>query len=86
MTGPWHVAETFEEDVPVEVYGIYDAAGEFVGDTGYTGDADSRRANAVLMAAAPELLAACDLLLSVSQAFQGSARDAARAAVLKARG
>lgn len=50
MTGPWHVAETFEEDVPVEVYGIYDAAGEFVADTGYTGDPEVRKANAVLMA------------------------------------
>lgn len=83
MTGPWRMGETYEDEVPGVVYAIYDAAGGYVGDTGYTGDAETRKANAVLMAAAPELLKALEALLADAD---DASRDAARAAIEKARG
>lgn len=96
MTGPWRVGETFDEEVPGVVYAIYTMAGSWLGDTGYLGGGATRKANAVLMAAAPELLAALEEITRCCRmtgpagttvyAISDARMDAARAAIEKAKG
>ena len=82
--GPWHVAED-------------DANGQAVVSSQHTEIAtcwhhcvgsieQQMRSNALLIAAAPDLLAACVALLDDGHSFEseGMARDAARAAIAKA--
>ena len=84
--GPWIVAEPGEVD---EHYAVLDGFGHTASVYGYPEEAAAAAANARLIAAAPELLEACELLLI----YLGDWNDmedetcaAARRAIAKARG
>lgn len=84
--GPWEVAMPGEVD---EHYAVLDGFGHTASVYGYPEEASAALANARLIAAAPDLLAACEELLI----YLGDWNDmedetcvAARRAIAKARG
>ena len=76
-SGPWHAAPTSEKTWNV---GIYDADGSLLATIKVASkrEADRRKADASLMAAAPEML----MLLRLAQHASGSPLMAARCAAL----
>jgi hypothetical protein len=80
--GPWHAGT--DEDAHM----IYDASCNVVGESWREfGEEEAEKANAILMAAAPDLLAALkELLAAASDEAVGMASEMAQTAIAKAEG